>query len=120
MRSFTLLMLFCMSMVVACGTTGPTFGQPGASVVKTSYAPAGVYTFNFKRDEIYTLATVRADAIKKYLEQHQQLLPPNCSLGVQVLDVVDGESDDSVASFSCKTAPIQRRQVPIEYRNLMP
>lgn len=114
MRNSVLLVLLCMSMVVACGTIGsdlPAFGQPGASVERIPYAPVGVYTFNFKRDKIYTLAPDRRDAVKKYLDGNLRVLPPNCSLGVVVQEIIDGENGDSAASFKCMTAEIKRRVI---------
>lgn len=110
MRNLILLALLCVPMIVACGTTVPAFGQPGASVVRVPYAPVGVYTFNFKRDQVYGLAFARGDAVEKYLERNQGVLPPDCTRGVQVLDVVDGENGESAASFKCNPAGIGERQ----------
>lgn len=113
MRNGIVVMLMCLPVIVACGTIGsgkPAFGQPGASVERVPYAPAGVYTFNFKRDEIYTPSTDRRNAIERYLGRNPNELPPNCSLGVEVLDIVDGENGNSAASFRCKVTEIKLRR----------
>lgn len=101
MRKLILLTLLCLPMMVACSTGGPAFGEPGASITRVVYAPAGVYTFKYKADQVYGLAFARSDAIVKYLERNQGILPPDCSWGVQVLDIIDENNGESVASFKC-------------------
>lgn len=104
-----LLALVCIPMMVACGTAGPAFGQPGASVTRLPYAPAGIYTFNFKAQEVYESSVYRPDAVLRYLQRNQGVLPPGCAWGLVVLEVIDGESGDSAASFRCNHEPIQER-----------
>lgn len=100
-RNFVFSMLLCVPLLVACGTTEPAFGQPGASVVKDVFAPEGTYTFNFKRDDVYAPDLVRVDAVQRYLGRHQAMLPPTCVYGFDVLDVADGENGKSAAIFRC-------------------
>ncbi|MBI3221680.1 MAG: hypothetical protein HYZ46_01030 [Nitrosomonadales bacterium] len=101
MRNLVISMLLCVPLLVACGTTEPAFGQPGARVVKDAFAPEGVYTFNFKRDDVYITDLARIDAVQRYLNLHQVMLPPACVYGFEVLDVVDGEAGKSAAIFKC-------------------
>lgn len=115
MRNFVVSMLLCVPVLVACGTTEPAFGQPGASVVREAYAPAGVYTFNFNRDKVYDSQFVRADAVKNYLGRHPELLPPSCSSGLEILGVVDGDNGDSAAKFKCLVPNARSKELGIRY-----
>lgn len=108
MRKLSLLFFISLPLIVACGTSAPRFGEPGASVERVALRSADFFIFHYKPEKIYGLAPARRDAIEKYLGLNLQVLPPKCTNGIEILEIVDGENGESAASFKCYPPPIRR------------